>query len=462
MTIWHKEVSTAIESVVDNPAIVHLYQRWVLAQAESAPSFPALALFDPRTVLLDLQANLMLLACEGDDLRYLHYGHEIQRHSQFNMTGKCVSEFGGELATYFRSCYDRVLQSRQPLYTIHSSVRVKSVFTWERLILPVVDAHGTPHLCVYNRPLETRAHILEVVLQTASDALLVLRTQDQHTDGDIDWVIVLANERFAALAGRPPQGLAGQSVVDVFPAWRTLGLEADCRAALTEGKGAGPRGEREVAVQMNGATRWFAIHVGAVPLGCVIRLADITAAKQQALDLQADNQRLAHWANMDGLTGIANRRAMDAFLEGELQRALRHDLPLCVVLCDIDLFKAYNDLHGHLKGDDCIRTVARLLADAAARPTDLVARYGGEEFVMVMPHTDLAGTMEVVGKVMQLLASQAMAHGASDVCPHVTLSFGIACRPEGAHVSMHDLLNQADQALYRAKRGGRNRYVVHG
>ena len=132
---------------------------------------------------------------------------------------------------------------------------------------------------------------------------------------------------------------------------------------------------------------------------------------------------------------------------------------MSVVLCDIDFFKAYNDLHGHLAGDDCIRAVARQLAAVAERPTDLVARFGGEEFVLVMPHTTVSGAMEVVTKLRASLAKLAWSHGASDVSPHITLSFGVTELPLGQAASAEQLLKRADDLLYQAKREGRNRVV---
>jgi diguanylate cyclase (GGDEF)-like protein/PAS domain S-box-containing protein len=462
MSIWHKEISSAIDAVVDNPAIVRLYRQWLAASQACAPGWPALADFDPRAAnSAGLQGSLMLLAQEGGDLRYLHYGTDIQRHTQFDMTGQCVSAFGGELAAFFQRCYDQVLQTGQPLYTVHSSVKAKTVFTWERLILPVRDEMGSSHLCVYNQPLETRAHILEVVLQTARDALLVLRNQppdaaDAAASAEGEWTIVLANDRFAELTGTEARHLAGQSVANVFPQWTTLGLGADCQSAMQDNRHV----EREIALHTNGQTRWYALHTGAVPLGCVMRLADITDAKEQALALQADNQRLASWANLDGLTGVANRRALDTCLAEEVQRAHRHQLPLCVALCDIDFFKAYNDRYGHLAGDDCIRTVAKLLTQAALRPTDRVARYGGEEFVLIMPHTTLAGGIEVVSKVRELMANAAIEHDTSQVAPFVTLSFGVAMLAADAHCNANDLLSQADEALYAAKRQGRDCMMI--
>lgn len=240
MSIWRKEVSTAIDAVVDNPAIVLLYRQWVAASRHLRPMWPALSAFDPRNPACPSAPGcLMRLAHEGDDLRYLHYGTGIQRHTHLDMTGQCVSAFGGELAAFFRRCYGQVLQAGQPLYTVHSSVKAKAVFTWERLILPVRDEAGANYLCVYNQPLETRAHILEVVLQTARDALLVLRNQppdaaDAAAGAQAEWTIVLANDRFAELTGTDTRLLSGQSVANVFPQWAALGLQADGRWRVSQ------------------------------------------------------------------------------------------------------------------------------------------------------------------------------------------------------------------------------------
>jgi diguanylate cyclase (GGDEF)-like protein len=103
--------------------------------------------------------------------------------------------------------------------------------------------------------------------------------------------------------------------------------------------------------------------------------------------------------------------------------------------------------------------VAKLLANAAHRPTDLVARFGGEEFVLVMPHTPLAGALEVVDNIRESLNALALPHGASQVCPFVTLSFGVAELPGEETATPEQLLKLTDDALYQAKQQGRNRVV---
>lgn len=462
MTIWHKEIAQGVDSVVDNPDIIALYRLWheVAAAMGGLPPREAFSLKGPMAHLVP---HLMVLECEDNDFLYSHYGNEIQRHSQFDMTGRRVSEFGGELADFFSNCYRRVLARGQPLYTVHCSDRAKSVFTWERLILPLRSTNGQPCLKVYNRPLESRAQMLEVVLASSSDALLVLRAVQQEATSQPQWLVVLVNERFAKLAGASATGASGRLVSEVFPAWADLDLEPDCRAVLNAKR---LTREREMRLVADGTVRWYALWVGPAPDGCVVRLADVTALKQheleweaRALQLQADNAELARWAKLDGLTGLANRRTLDAVLTNEVLRAQRHRLPLSVVLCDIDFFKAYNDLHGHLAGDDCIRAVARQLAAVAERPTDLVARFGGEEFVLVMPHTTVSGAMAVVTQLRASLAKLAWSHGASDVSPHITLSFGVTELPLGQAASAEQLLKRADDLLYQAKREGRNRVV---
>lgn len=462
MTIWHKEISQSVDSVVDNPDIVALYRQWH-ELASSTQGLPPREAFSLKGPMAHLVPHLMVLECEDQDFLYSHYGTEIQRHSQFDMTGRRVSEFGGELGEFFGGCYRRVLAQAQPLYTVHCSDRAKSVFTWERLILPLQGKDGRRCLKVYNRPLESRAQMLEVVLESSSDALLVLRAVPQDSGPPL-WLVVLVNERFAKLAGAHAQGASGHLVSEVFPDWAALDLENDCGAVLNSHR---HTREREMRRVVNGSERWYALRVGPAPDGCVVRLADVTALKRheleleaRALQLQADNAELARWAKLDGLTGLANRRTLDAFLTLELQRTQRHQLPLTVVLCDIDFFKPYNDLHGHLQGDDCIRAVAKRLAGAANRPTDLVARFGGEEFVLVMPHTPLAGALEVVNHIRESLSVHALPHGASQVSPHITLSFGVAELLAPGAVTAEQLLKLADDALYQAKHQGRDRAVA--
>ncbi len=159
---------------------------------------------------------------------------------------------------------------------------------------------------------------------------------------------------------------------------------------------------------------------------------------------------------MDGLTGLLNRRALDELFERECRRAVRDGRPLSLIMIDIDFFKAYNDNHGHVQGDECLRAVARALQRAALRPGDRVARYGGEEFVMLLPGTTAEGVEHVARALRRTVASLHIPHGHSQVATYLTISLGVATAPSGVVASPRALIEAADRGLYAAKRGGRN------
>jgi len=187
-------------------------------------------------------------------------------------------------------------------------------------------------------------------------------------------------------------------------------------------------------------------------IAVVETLRDMTDQKRAELALQT-------LAASDGLTGLANRRSFDQTLAMEWARGLRTGKPLSLLLCDVDHFKPYNDLHGHQKGDECLRAVAGVIGKNAFRPADLSARYGGEEFAVIMPETDGVGARKLADRLHDMIARARLPHGASGVPPFVTLSIGIATLVPSADARSDWLLGQADQALYAAKHSGRNRVV---
>lgn len=175
-------------------------------------------------------------------------------------------------------------------------------------------------------------------------------------------------------------------------------------------------------------------------------------------ELRAANEQLTKLSMEDGLTGLPNRRAFDARLQQEIQAAQRDKQPLTLVLCDIDLFKAYNDSLGHVDGDACLQRIAQLLNETCRRPRDFAARYGGEEFALILPGTPRSGAMTFARAVLRSLELTAIPHQQSTVKPFVTLSGGITtCIPE-AGTTLEGLLRRADDALYTAKSRGRNRF----
>ena len=177
--------------------------------------------------------------------------------------------------------------------------------------------------------------------------------------------------------------------------------------------------------------------------------------------LQIANQELESLVNLDGLTQVANRRYFDAYLAQEWRRLAREQQQLSLILLDVDFFKRYNDHYGHQAGDDCLVKVSQAVKQAIKRPADLVARYGGEEFVVVLPNTNIQGAAVVAQRIQDELQRLQIFHVKSEVSPLVTLSLGLACQIPIPGTDSGHLVGNADEALYMAKRQGRNRYCFY-
>ena len=181
---------------------------------------------------------------------------------------------------------------------------------------------------------------------------------------------------------------------------------------------------------------------------------------QQAL--KKANLELERLASLDGLTQIANRRRFDEVLQNEWKRLRRSKAPLALILADVDHFKDYNDTYGHQAGDGCLQAIAQALAANAYRPADLTARYGGEEFAVLLPDTDAVGSCFVAQRVLEAIRNLRIPHTASGVAPHITVSLGVACLTASVDADPRTLIQLADEALYEAKKAGRNRLVIQG
>jgi two-component system chemotaxis family response regulator WspR len=180
-------------------------------------------------------------------------------------------------------------------------------------------------------------------------------------------------------------------------------------------------------------------------------------SQKQLADANIELQKLAA---LDGLTGIANRRRFDDTMRIEWQRGQRDKKPLTLLLCDVDFFKRYNDSFGHLAGDLCLKKVAAVLTEHLKRPADLAARYGGEEFAVILPETQLTGALIVAESCRRHLEQLAIENPQADTTlSSVTMSIGVASVVPSPESSVEELIQQADQALYAAKRGGRNRVI---
>lgn len=289
---------------------------------------------------------------------------------------------------------------------------------------------------------------------------------------DADGRILLWNSWLVPRSGRSAARVRGQQLLDVFPALRGSRVEQAVLAALTEGlattiapaAGDAPFPLRE-AGSFDGARIDQAITITpfseAGARRCLVEIRDVSGTVDRERRLHDHAEALRARSYVDGLTGIANRRYFDVALERELRRAQRQGGALSLLLMDIDSFKAYNDHFGHQQGDACLATVAQGLAAMLKRPADIAARYGGEEFAAILPDTTAAQARGHAEAIRAHVASLRLAHAPVAAKPHVTLSIGVAAFDRELNEPAR-LIAAADQALYAAKRGGRDQVVVDG
>lgn len=189
-----------------------------------------------------------------------------------------------------------------------------------------------------------------------------------------------------------------------------------------------------------------------------VNLAVLRARVRTQLTMKRQGDMLRLLTLADPLTGLSNRRGLDETIAKEWRRCARSQVPLSMILADLDHFKSFNDAYGHPAGDDCLKAVAKVFIQAAQWPQNLVARYGGEEFVILLPEVNLLGAEIVADGVMVALKTLNMAHAASNAGSRVTTSMGVASIVPGTQAP-EILLSTADTFLYRAKDLGRNQFV---
>ena len=224
--------------------------------------------------------------------------------------------------------------------------------------------------------------------------------------------------------------------------------------ATSQAGGAGLSAESWCDMPRIGRRRYLAADASPI----VDEHGQLTAVVETLRDLTDEKQAqiaLEQLATRDGLTGLANRRCFDETLHAEWARALRQHQPLSLLMVDVDNFKAYNDAHGHLGGDECLKRIATAVA-SEMRTNDLVARYGGEEFAVILPNQSLKGAA-IVAERIRCRVERLQVPSRLAPMQHVTVSIGAATALPAPETDASQLVAIADAALYRAKHMGRNR-----
>lgn len=172
------------------------------------------------------------------------------------------------------------------------------------------------------------------------------------------------------------------------------------------------------------------------------------------------NKKLNDLASTDGLTGIANRRHFDETLNQFIHNSQLEKTPLTLIMLDIDYFKLYNDFYGHVKGDECLKSIAQILQHSTQGSNGLVARFGGEEFTIILPNTDYKKAIITVKAIISTLKVKRIQHNDSPISPFVTASYGVVTACIEYHsLTAKKLVTYADTCLYEAKENGRDKYI---
>ena len=305
---------------------------------------------------------------------------------------------------------------------------------------------------------------------TLSDAVLVLDPKGR---------IMLANRAFRDLHPDAGVELQGRAVTDL--AWLPRHVAGDSTALPWDRTLRGEQGapdERMTIAQPTGPSTETIVRsspvndVGGRVRGCIVTFHDVTAVhaandqlRQTLGDLErtreqinAQNEELRRLAMRDPMTGCFNRRAFFDAAGGLVTEAAKGNSELCCIMSDIDHFKGFNDLYGHSVGDQVIQVVARALA-GSIRTTDMLCRYGGEEFCILLPNTTLTDACTVAERARATIETGANTAIRDIQVKKITSSFGVASLTDGA-VTVQELIDQADQALYASKEGGRNQVTV--
>ncbi|WP_338847448.1 diguanylate cyclase [Massilia sp. W12] len=314
----------------------------------------------------------------------------------------------------------------------------------------------------------TVAGMAECVLQAINIGTVVL---------DQEHLVVLWNRWMEKHSGVRAEEILGLNLFDFFPDLRNSRVESAVEQALhnnfpsllSQTLNKAPfalytnASDAAASNRMQQAVAVIPIEAEDHNRRCLIQISDVSVAVARERQLREQALVLRSQTFSDGLTGIANRRHFDVSIDKEFRRAKRTGIPISLLMIDIDYFKAFNDHYGHQRGDDCLIQVAGALGSVLHRPADLVARYGGEEFAVILPDNHAESACMIATAMRQKVEALGLEHAQSrNPSKVVTISIGVAASVPQHHHEAAGLIQEADRALYEAKRLGRNQVVLAG
>lgn len=414
-----------------------------------------------------LSADGIMMARSPDD------GTNVGRDSSAGPLFKKIGSGASSGAYYFRSPVDGLQRlgfyqrsSRYPFIILAAKAQSDVLARWHEearirmaVVLGLVVLIAVIGLYLVRQMQGRQKMVVALESKEANFRVLAEGSSDMVTRIGLDGRVYYASPSSVRIVGWRPDQLVGTPAL--------AGINPDDLPRVAETAAALKRGEVE-ETRISYRTRhrekseiWVetTLRITRTITGEIDGVVAITRDMTEQKNLEG---KLTSLATEDGLTGLANRRCFDERLQTEWARAFRDGKPLSMLMIDVDHFKKFNDRYGHPAGDVCLRSVAEMLAAEARRPGDLAVRYGGEEFALLLPNTDAAGCKMVGESIRAELRKLCVIHVLNPPSKRVTVSLGGATMWPNAQQSTESssLVIAADQALYAAKGGGRDRLVM--
>lgn len=337
----------------------------------------------------------------------------------------------------------------------------------------IITIHNVPHIVSTVRDITERKQAEEALLESEEKYRSILNASpDDITITDLEGRILMVSPASKRMFGYEQnyEGFIGMLLTDFIVPEE---IEIAKANIVQMYKGGHQRPNEYHGVRKDKSIFDIEVNSGFIsnsngqPFKMVFIIRDITERKLaeqkiqqlvQQLEIERNTAQLNSFT--DSLTGLANRRYFDEVLETEFYRLKRTRSKLSLIMLDVDNFKKFNDTYGHIAGDDCLRQIGNVLKTIVGRVSDIVARYGGEEFVIILPETEGKGAIALAERIRKTVEELAISNSASDIANSITVSIGVVTVSTTGLVSPEQIVTLADEALYCAKKEGRNRIEV--